>query len=446
MIAFILAVSSTIDPGSIASNHASYDGSALYLEGEVSLQHGFGTMKAEKAVLTREEEQEEFPFTHIELSDGVKLALSTDAHMECEKAAFDFSTLQAALTSSKQVHYTDWIRKEGRATFFELLTPHLDLQLSKDPQGTYDIKQGHARQGVHLTYDRLYHLQTESVLYSKSEAATHLASDGISPCVWTYQNDQIDAAQFDLNLTDQELHLKQSAGSLASFSKGTLQFSAHDLLWKQADNHLLLQGTPHIQESSLGAITSDTEIDLTLRDHTVHHLKTTGLTTLTSLKGHRLKTQGTLEIDGEHHLATVRSSTPDTQLLYEEEEMTLCADEAQIHYRQDDQGLHPALLELQGRITIFSQEKEGPSRRGIADLLTYDPNTRTCILKALPGQKVLFTRDQDELRISSPEVHITYNPVSKEQEIRGIGHVVFSLTPEEQHCLNQVFSHVPPTP
>jgi lipopolysaccharide export system protein LptA len=149
-------------------------------------------------------------------------------------------------------------------------------------------------------------------------------------------------------------------------------------------------------------------------------------------------------VDGEKSLATIHSRQ--TQLIYQEEEMTLLADTAQMYYREDEQGLHPERLELQGHIKIFSQEKEGPTRRGIADTLTYNPETRICILKALPGQKVLFMRDQDQLRISANEVHITYNPVTKEQEVRGIGHIVLSLSPEEQNLLNQVFHHDSPTP
>jgi hypothetical protein len=88
MISFItllLAAASPLDTGSIASAHASYDRSMLLLEGEVRLEHGFGKMEAEKAVLTREmQKQEEFPFTSIELADTVHLSLSTGAQVDCE--------------------------------------------------------------------------------------------------------------------------------------------------------------------------------------------------------------------------------------------------------------------------------------------------------------------------------------------------------------------------
>lgn len=432
-VSFLLAAVAPMNTGSIASSSASYDGATLLLDGEVSLEHGLGKMEADKAALTKQVEgQAEFPFTHIELADTVRLALTSSAQVECERASLDFSNLKGTLTSPKNVHYVDKIH----ATPFELFSPYLDLQMARNDQQkeTYTIEKAYAKKGVHLIYDTSYHLKTESLLFTKDR----LVSDGTS-CSWTYQNDQVDAEKFDLDLTQNHLHLRKAEGHLNSFSKGTVQFTADDLDWKHTDNHLVLRGNPHVQETSLGTVHSSQEIDLILKEQKVHKLKTQGPTTLVSHKGHTLKTEGTIEVDSEKCQALIHSHQ--TQLLYQEEELTLTADEAQIFYREDEKGLHPERLELQGKIKIFSQEKEGPAKRGIADTLTYNPETRSCILKANPGQKVLFMRDQDQLRISASEVHITYNPVTHEQEVRGIGHIVLSLSPDEQNLLNQVFHH-----
>jgi hypothetical protein len=272
MISFItllLAAASPMDTGSIASDNATYDGSILILDGTVSLEHGFGKMMAEKAVLTRQqEEQAEFPFSCIELAEAVHLSLTTEAQVECERASLDFSTMKGTLTSPKNVHYVDTIKREGSSVPFELFSPRLDLQMMKNAQKkeSYDIEKAHAQKGVHLIYDKLYNLKTESILFTKD----NLSSDGTSPCIWTYQNDRVDAEKFDLDLTKNHLHLKKAAGHLSSFSKGEVQFTADDLDWKHTDNHLLLKGSPKVQESSLGTITSEQEIDLTLKDQKLH--------------------------------------------------------------------------------------------------------------------------------------------------------------------------------
>src|SRR3569832_1691522 len=148
-LSFLLATIAPMNTGSIASSSASYDGSTLLLDGEDSIEHGLGKMEAEKAVLTKQVAgQAEFPFTHIELADAVRLALSTTAHVVCERASLDFSNLKGVLTSPKNVHYVDKIH----ATPFELFSPYLDLQKAKSVQQkeNYTIENAYARNGVHL--------------------------------------------------------------------------------------------------------------------------------------------------------------------------------------------------------------------------------------------------------------------------------------------------------
>ncbi len=423
-IALILAAApvNTGNTGSIASTNASYDGAMLVLDGEVSLEHGFGMMKAEKAVLTREVQgKEEFPFSCIELADSVRLALTTEAKVECERASLDFSTMKGFLTSPNNVHYVDIIN----STPFELFSPLLNLQLMKNGQrkDSYTIQEAHAQKGVHLIYDKLFHLKTESIFLTKET----LHSDA-GPCVWTHGNDRVDAEKFNLDLASNHLHLQKAHGHLSSFVKGEVQFTADTLDWKHTENYLVLKGSPVVKESSLGTLSSVQEIHVALKDQKVSALKTEGATQLVSHKGHTLKTDGTVNV--ENGIAKINAGK--AQLLYQEDEMTLTADEAVMHYTDE---MQPERLELQGHIKVFSQD-----RRGICDSLSYNPEDRTAILKALPGQKVLFTRDQDNLRISANELHITYDPVTKEQQVRGVGQITLSLSPEEQKLLNQVFS------
>jgi hypothetical protein len=96
-----------------------------------------------------------------------------------------------------------------------------------------------------LIYDKLYHLSTESIYFNKDELHSE------SRCTWTYQNDKVDAEKFNLNLAQNLLHLQKAKGHLTSFSKGEVQFTADDLDWKHTDNHLVLKGSPKVQESSL---------------------------------------------------------------------------------------------------------------------------------------------------------------------------------------------------
>ena len=417
---FLLANIAPDVAGSIAASSANYDGSMLILDGEVSLDHGFGMMKAEKAVLTRQlQESAEFPFMSIDLAEAVHLKLSSKAEVECERASLDFTTLQGKLSSPKEVHYID--------TAFELFSPFLDLQMLKNSQkkDSYDIEKAHAHHGVRVIYDKFYHLNADSIVFADEK----LRSEGEGRCLWSFQNDRVEAEAFELDLAHRNLHLKTATGHLTSMTSGDVQFTAEDLDWKHEDNHLFLKGFPKVQDASFGTIASEQEIDLTLKENKLHKLSTRGPTELTSIKGHLLKTDGTIDVDAEKNTAIVHS-----QLQYSEDEMTLIADQAQIFY--------PDKVELQGNIKIFSEK----SHKGVADTLTYNPETRTCILKAHPGKKVLFTREEDKLALSANEIHITYDPVTKEQLVRGVGHITLSLSPEEQNILNKVFHGISTSP
>jgi len=121
--------------------------------------------------------------------------------------------------------------------------------------------------------------------------------------------------------------------------------------------------------------------------------------------------------------------------------ITLYEEMGPLTIKADASEIRPSSLQIYGNVTLSSDDLQG-----IAATLSYDPEKKICILKAEEGKKVLLARKRDELRMSAPEVHITYNPETKLQEVQGVGHVVFSLSAEEETLLNQVYRHAPSTP
>jgi hypothetical protein len=71
--------------------------------------------------------------------------------------------------------------------------------------------------------------------------------------------------------------------------------------------------------------------------------------------------------------------------------------------------------------------------------VTYSPTTRTFILGADPGKRVLFLNQEENLRVSAQEVHITEDPTTKKQTVKGIGNVQLSFTTEEEALLKKWF-------
>lgn len=457
------------DTGTISSSNASYDGNALILKGQVLLDHGLGKMQAEEAILQKQETGKDFPFSQIHLEKDVSLKLHQNAELKCEKADLDFSTLKGFLTSSKRVTYTDTLkRRKGKSSSFQLVSQAVDLQFLKksdQPKSSYDVQNVLARDNVELTYDNDFILFTDVVLYNKelvnsanNQFQSHLSSQGKQKCKLVHLADTIEADNFDLDIVHSKLVMKNPQGILPSLSlsnsKGEVRFNAENLLWDHEKNTLILKGNPSIQEPNLGTIVSNQEIFLFQKDKNLVGFKSFGKTTLTYLNQHQLISHGILSFDREKNLGTVESPLvngvipENLQLSYQEGEMSILADKAHIEYTEENGTFQPISVSLKGHIKISSRSTgTKPTRFGLADRLTYSPTTRTFILGADPGKKVVFANDEENLRISAQEVHITQDPTTKKQTVKGLGNVQLSLSAEEEATLNKFFgNYAPPAP
>ncbi len=452
----------SVDAGTISSSNASYDGNALILKGQVMLDHGLGKMQAEEATLQKQEVGKDFPFSLIHLEKDVVLKLNQTGELKCEKADLDFGTLKGFLTSSKRVTYTDSLKKKkGKSPTFQLVSTAIDLQFLKktdQPKVSYDVQDVLARENVELTYADGYTLFTDAILYKKelinttsNEFQSHLSSQGKQKCKLVHQADTIEADSFSLDVLHTRLIMTNPQGILPSLGNGEVRFTAESLLWNHDQNTLVLKGNPKVQEPNLGTVVSDKEIFLFQKDKSLIGFKSVGKTTMTYLNNHQLISHGTLSFDRERKLGTVESpivngAVPEElQLSYKEGEMSVLADKAHIEYTEENGSFQPVSLSLKGQVKV-SSIGDKPSRYGLADRLTYSPTTRTFILGADPGKKVLFVNNEENIRLSAQEVHITQDPTTKKQSVKGLGNVQLALSSEEQLSLNKYFGKYAPAP
>ena len=59
---------------------------------------------------------------------------------------------------------------------------------------------------------------------------------------------------------------------------------------------------------------------------------------------------------------------------------------------------------------------------------------------------MLFWDEMQGMHLSAPEVHITYDTATKQQNVKGVGTVQFAFTPEENNKLMQLFPQLKKTP
>ncbi|MFI5334602.1 MAG: hypothetical protein ACHQT8_05505 [Chlamydiales bacterium] len=454
----------------VSSANATYDGNTLVLTGHVLLDHGMGKMAADAARLQRQESGKEFPFSLIELTQNVLLDLKTGAKIECAHAALDFIQLKGLLTSQegKKVVYSDTVKKGP----LRLLGKNIDLKIAKKDESKkndFAIEAILAKDEVSIEFGKGFVLHADRALYRKEDAqegapsqefqgvVTAYPKDAKTPCRLTHEGDLIDAETVDLDLAHQKLSFLHPKGLLTSLlipglQKGELKFSSDHLLWDHVKNALTLKGHVKVMESVLGTLSSEGELEILQQEQKQHRLlkaiRTRGTSTLdfkdANNRVHHLLGHGPFLFDRERLRATFESPKrngrvpEERQLFYRSEEISLFANQALMEYTAQEGGVRPTVLTLTGNIRLFSSDENQP-RFALGDRLSLSTTTRTLILTADPGKRVLFIDEKQGMRIAAQEVHITRDPETREERVQGVGNVKFSFTDEENSLLKKIF-------
>lgn len=461
---FLCGETSSLQENQVSSTHASYDGKALVLEGRVEVNHGLGKISADQAFLQKQEEGKDFPFSIISLKKDVQLSLKNQSELMCDSAELDFNSLRGSLLSleSKQVSFKDLFYKNGEKTIpFELLSNAIELQFLKknaqeSEQTQYEIESLIAKESVLIHYAQDFTLQTDEAAYYSlgsqgpfSHTALHAYSKKENhKCVLSYLGEPMEMELIHIDLDENKLYIKHPKGHLPLLFFNQEQtekifLECTDLLWDHAKATLLLKNNVLLKERNLGCISTENQIlleqDSVQDKHFIKSAHINGpshLEYVNALSGwkHSIQCFGTLHLDRNKGQITLTSpADANKQLLYADNQLILQSDTACIEY--SEQNSQPVSLTLKGNVTIKSSDREEPLRCGIADRLTYSPDTQTVILSALPKKKVLFSDAKQGITMSAQEVHLTKNISSGDTEVKGIGNVKFSLSIEEHALL-----------
>lgn len=445
-------------------------------------------MTAEEANLQKQDSGgKDFPFSQIQLHKDVLLALKNSAEVRCSDAALDFTALKGFLHAEQgdKVSYTDSVKskKSNGSTPLQLLSRELELNFSKmekeGKKAEYEVEAVLAKTDVEIHYADTFHLVADRALYRKQLSSseknpskefqgiiTAYPKDDKTQCRLTHEGDIIDADSADVDLLNEKMSLLHPRGVLASaliphVQQGQLHFHCDHLTWDNLKNMLTLKGNVQIHDDAMETIEAEDSIEIDQPiikgKRILKAIRTQGPTTFfyeDPQHGghHKILCHGTAHIDREKLQATLDSPKIDgkvprhQQIYYEEKELCIHANEATFEYSMTDNMLQPVALALKGGVRLSSLDIQKPPRCGIADRLHYSLTTRTLILSANPGKKVLFWDEAQGARFSANEVHITQDPQTKQQSIKGVGNVQFAFSSEENALLQQLFPQLKTTP
>lgn len=443
----------------LSSTKAVYDGNTLNLEGSISLRHSLGTLSSEEAFLQKQENKAELPFSLIHLKKEVFITLQNKATLSCESAELDFNTLQGHLQSDEQkkVTYNDLI-KTADATIspLQICSKVIDLIFTKSDEKNsevqYSIDHLIAKKEVVITYAKDFTLKADEATYEKlpgNGAAGLIKAYPTVPenlCLLSFKDNFIETPKIEINVEKKLLNLQNPKGSLKGslFSQkenGEIFFSAKELDWDYQKGLLTLHKDITIKEESFGSLLADKELlieqDLSQKTNQIKAIYVNGPSVL-SQKDATLISSGQLHLDGEKR-QIIAISPKNKQLLYIDSKMQLEANQALLEYTESSQDI--SSLTLKGNVKIKTTDLEKKPKYGLADRLIYSPETKTLILLANTGKKVLFQDLEDEISMSAQEVHLTQNPTTGKMDIKGIGNLKLFLSGEEltllQNSLNQ---------
>ncbi len=458
--------------GAISSSSASYDGNALMLTGQVALDHGLGKMRAEEAILQKQDTGKEFPFSTISLKKTIQIELQDHARLRCNHADLDFSMLRGKLLSSEKekVIYTDRLNLGHQENSLRLMSDVIDLTFEKmghsDRRSDFFVQEITATGSVVIDYAQSLTLHAGKALYKKGSdnALRAYPTDAFTTCDIQRGDDHILAEMVEIDVNRHILFLKNPKGlffssALPHLQKGEIRFESERLMWDYPQNTLNLLGKTHVEETSFGTLDVDKELTLIQRDEgdskTIASILTSGRSELKFQAPNRdgfqrIICHGKILLDHENMHAIFESPAKGTkvakedQLYYEEGQIAVYADRGVIDYALQDQRLHPSSISLKGNIRILTHNAAQAPRFGLADWVTYSPTTRTFILGAHPGSRVLFWDGKENLRIRAQEIHLTQDENHQTGSVKGIGNVQFSFTADEEALLQKVFNLTKP--
>lgn len=429
-----------ITTSSISSDRASYDGSALVLSGDVQLDHALGKMESAEARLMREDP--DGPFSTIHLHDGVQILLKNHGRVLCHVADFDFNTMAGKLLSKRgeKIRFVNI----ARGITLSSVGAHILFSRKFDELKIAKII---AESSVDVEYGPDFSLTADGATYIDDQI--HLI-EATPNCTLTHFDDLVTADKIQLFPDSSKVILEAPRGNLRPtvFSDtAAVSFSCDKLIWERAPQLLTLHGHILVEDDVIGTIESDDEVELRQKlqeeKWMVSSILAKGKTTL-CYRGqeeldHTLISHGGMNLDGERFVLTAERSD-ETPITYLHDGMTLEADYAQLDYAQGVEGVTPEKLFLSGSIRLAN---EGDHLRcALADQFVYKPDSKTMILTAKNGERVLFWDEEQHLSISAKEVHIT--KTDRGEKVKGVGNVRFAFSSTESTLLKKLFPFYQP--
>lgn len=447
-------------PSNILSNKAEFENNKLSLNGNVIIDYPFGKIQADSIEILQNENTKDFSLERVFFSGNISFLFSSGSSLKCDEATIDYTNQKISFYSENGIsNFNDIYEKDEKSIPYSLSSKKIECsfsdQLSLNDCNFFDFSTIIFSEDVILTYNNNYKFYGNKAKYVKKQdkknilGTIFLYPEANKKCLFTYENNQIQSDSAKINIAKGEYFLKNPDGiidaSTLNQNKKVI-FSSGELIWHDFDMHMTLKNKVSINLENCLQLFSD-EIEIyQKKDHKLKKIRTINETKINFYDSQNQLTSTLtcpyqIELDNDNNQITTSSffeKNNDTPIIYHNNKITLSGNQACVKY--DEKTFKPTFINLENNIRFLSNSDDKSTGYGVADSVEYLPQKRNLLLNAKNGKKVLFWQEDKSLSLSADKILIYQNPISKQEEIEGMGNVRFSFNLEEEKFFHNIFS------
>lgn len=415
-----------IDP-QMSSKKASFDGKCCILEEDVVLDHPFGRLKTDKAILEKGD-SEKISFEKAWLENHVEVFLNSGAVLKGAQAYVDFAAKN--LTFKGNIQY----REEGQVT---ITAQHAESDF-EEKDAKFLAQSVLVKSQVKAVFNTGRVVTCDQAQY-KPQVSFEIKGDSEAPCHLVDHDLDLKTTYGDFDLVKQEGKMQDVKAILLlpiSGVKSKMKLDAEEIKYSEK-TQIIESCKKTYMESEAYSLKSDlTKLRVKLgANNQVEEALLDGLIEIKGPEGQSLECTGIVKLhEGKQQL--VLKAHPDQYIVFKTDDLVIKSSRARLFYKQQGNKFVPLKLELEDKVQLFDQRQDRKVYGKAFQAHVFLEENRVQ-LYGDDKNRVLYVDESLDMNLSAPEVLVQKNDEGK-LSVQGIGAVRFSFNDEEKKLIEKI--------
>lgn len=422
----LLSILAFIEP-QMSSKKASFDGKCCILEDDVVLDHPFGRLKTDKAILEKGD-SEKISFEKAWLENHVEVFLNSGATVKGTQAYVDLGSKNLKFTGDVQYHEAGELK-----IFAQIAESEFEEKDSKFQAQSVLVKDG-----VKASFASGRQITCTQALY-KPGLSFDIAGQEAEPCHLVDQDLDLKTLSGTFDLLKQEGKMQDVKAVLLlpiSGVKSKMKLDAEEIKYSEK-TQIIESCKKTIVESEAYSLKSDlNKLRVKLGENNqVEEALLDGFIQIQGPSGQTLDCMGILKLhEGKQQL--VMKAHPGQFIVLKTSDLVIKSCKARLFYKQQGNKFVPLKLELEDQVQLFDkrQDRQIYGKAFQAHVFLEEDRVQ---LYGDSTNRVLYVDESLDMNLSAPEVLVQKNDEGK-LSVQGIGAVRFSFNDEEKKLVEKI--------